>query len=130
MSGQVRFTFAGSPAFTKRLAELEGEGERAVAAGLRVLGEKIRGDSILQTPVDTGNLRASHYVESADGVRGPIVEIGVGGPSQPYAVRQHEDMSLRHPVGNAKFLENAFNANTGDEGLSIVADVARRQMGM
>ena len=37
------------------------------------------------------------------------VEIGFGGPAEAYAVVQHEDLSYRHPVGQAKFLETAMD---------------------
>jgi len=56
-------------------------------------------------PVKDGTLRDSHVVER----KGTVITIGYGGPAAPYAERQHEDMTLSHTVGEAKWLENAFN---------------------
>ncbi len=56
-------------------------------------------------PVDKGDLRDSHAVER----NGMVITMGYGGPAAPYAERQHEDMTLSHTVGEAKWLENAFN---------------------
>lgn len=54
-------------------------------------------------PKDTGALRESAYVErSADG----NVEVGV---AQSYGIFVHERTELHHPIGEAKFLENAWN---------------------
>jgi len=57
-------------------------------------------------PVDHGNMRDSHTTQR----KGKTVTVGVGGSSAPYALKQHEDMSLRHTVGEAKWLENAYNS--------------------
>lgn len=56
-------------------------------------------------PVDTGTMRGTGSVVR----EGKTIEIGFGGPSAPYTVRQHEDLTLNHPTGQAKWLENAFN---------------------
>ncbi|MCK9570709.1 hypothetical protein M0R72_17300 [Candidatus Pacearchaeota archaeon] len=56
-------------------------------------------------PVDFGTLRDSHTVER----EGTTITMGYGGPAAPYAERQHEDLTLSHVVGEAKWLENAFN---------------------
>lgn len=53
-------------------------------------------------PVDTGALRESAYVERM----GDHIEVGV---SQDYGIFVHERTELRHTVGEAKFLENAWN---------------------
>jgi hypothetical protein len=56
-------------------------------------------------PVDRGTMRDTHVtLRTKDGV-----EIGCGGPSAPYAIVQHEDLTLDHTVGQAKWLENAAN---------------------
>jgi hypothetical protein len=57
-------------------------------------------------PTDTGTMKGTHAVVR-EGMR---IEIGYGGPAAPYAERQHEDMTLSHPSGEAKWLENAFNS--------------------
>jgi hypothetical protein len=68
-----------------------------------------------RTPVKHGNLRASIHVE------GPIYEgrsvinggkiitkIVAGGPSAPYAMYVHEDLTAFHKVGQAKFIESVI----------------------
>ena len=56
-------------------------------------------------PVKDGTMRDSHTVER----NGAIITMGYGGSAAPYAERQHEDLTLTHPVGQHKWLENAFN---------------------
>jgi len=62
-------------------------------------------------PVDTGALRASGFV-TPPVITGQGVEVtlGFGGPSAPYAVVVHEDLTKRHPVGQAKYLELPLKA--------------------
>jgi|SRR5581483_8221599 len=62
-----------------------------------------------RTPVDTGVLRASGTVLPPE-QRGDKIEVeaGFGGAAAAYAIRQHEDMSLNHATGQAKFLEQPF----------------------
>ena len=38
------------------------------------------------------------------------MEVGFGGPAADYAIYVHEDLSAHHPVGEAKYLENAVEA--------------------
>ncbi len=56
-----------------------------------------------RTPVRTGRLRASAYVSPPTGDR---VEVGYG---TDYALEVHEKTEANFKVGEAKFLENAFN---------------------
>jgi hypothetical protein len=67
-------------------------------------------------PTDSGVMKGTHAVERSD----DEVVVGYGGPAAPYTVRQHEDMTLIHPSGEAKWLENAFNATKENAG-KIVA---------
>lgn len=69
-------------------------------------------DAKARCPVDTGALAGSIYAA----IYGELVEIGFGGPADKYAVRVHEDLSMRHPNGGeAKFLTRAM-----DQGLPKV----------
>lgn len=62
-------------------------------------------------PVDTGALRASGFVEPPTPTHtGASITLGFGGPSAPYAVYVHEDLTKRHPVGQAKYLEIPLRA--------------------
>jgi len=58
-------------------------------------------------PVDKGTMRSTSDTQRDDNA-GEVVG-GYGGPATPYAIRQHEDATLSHTVGEAKWLENAFN---------------------
>lgn len=75
-------------------------------SGLRVIGETILTDVKASrpghgVPVDTGALRASGRVE---GPQQDVVKVTFGGAATEYALRQHEELSYRHPVGEARFL--------------------------
>jgi hypothetical protein len=56
-------------------------------------------------PTASGTMKGTGSVVRED----KIIEIGFGGPAAPYTVRQHEDLTLNHPSGQHKCLENAFN---------------------
>ncbi len=79
-------------------------------------------------PTDSGVMKGSHAV-IRDGVAvmaGPHNEgdnfggekdqivIGYGGAASAYVERQHEDMTLSHPSGKAKWLEDAFNTKQSE----------------
>jgi len=62
-------------------------------------------------PVDTGALRASGFVEPPIIASSQVsVTLGFGGPAAPYAVIVHEDLTKRHTVGQAKYLEVPLKA--------------------
>jgi hypothetical protein len=134
----------------------------ATLRGLIKAAFLIEGESKKRTPVDTGNLRASHFVSwenhsprtprfsdrdenAADlassfqgtaqaaarivnkpTVREPSVVLGVGAY---YGIYVHEDMQADHTktgkdgqpivIGEAKFLENAFNVKR-NEAIQII----------
>lgn len=62
-----------------------------------------------RTPVDRGPLRASEHVTPPE-IRGREIEAAIvaGGPSAPYARSQHENLTYRHTVGQAKFIESVM----------------------
>lgn len=67
-------------------------------------------ESKLQVPVgETGNLKSSWHSNVYDTFQGPVGEMGY---SAVYAVRQHEEITWRHKVGKAKFLEDPIKDNT------------------
>lgn len=67
-------------------------------------------------PVDTGDLKASGFIETRDTASGPSVFVGYGRFGKPfYAGFVHERLDLRHAAGKqAKFLEAAVNERLGD----------------
>lgn len=71
--------------------------------GLYAAGEHVLGVSNRQAPIEEGDLIRSGGVSQDDAGQTAISY------DTPYAVRQHEDMSLKHDAGrNAKFLEKAL----------------------
>lgn len=102
---RVRFDVSGLRVFDRKLAALRRAGTN-MGSGLRVAGEEIMTDvkasrSGAGVPVDENVLRPSGRVE------GPVrntVELSFGGASAPYALKQHEDVTFRHTVGEARYL--------------------------
>ena len=81
------------------------------AQGLFEAGNMIMTDAKRRVPVDLGNLKGSGYVTAPTATPGGThVEVGFGGPAAGYAIYVHEDLSAHHPVGEAKYLENAVEA--------------------
>jgi hypothetical protein len=80
-----------------------------IAAALYIEAQIEATESKKRTPVDTGNLRASHMVTepviNGDSIS---VQIVVGGVSAQYAVFVHENLEAFHEVGQAKFLESTL----------------------
>lgn len=79
-------------------------------AGLAEAALIVKRESMIRTPVDTGNLKGSAFTEviSTAG-RGTGAVIGyadseIGG----YALHVHENMDARHIVGQARFLATAL----------------------
>lgn len=97
-----------------KIAEIEG----ATVAGLYKAGLMIEREAIERTPKATGNLRNSFKTIRHE----KDVEIK---NTADYALKVHEDLQARHKVGEAKYLENAIKAKTGDA-LKIIADNARK----
>lgn len=78
----------------------------------------LAGESAMQAPIESGDLRGSlepggangRFREDAGGLNMTV------GSNLPYAAKQHEDLSLNHcgpqvPGGKAKYLEDPLNAN-------------------
>jgi hypothetical protein len=93
----------------RRLAE-DAQREWTQACGAEA--EAIMADAKELTPVDTGNLRASGHVRPPVLDGGQVtVTMGFGGAAAPYALYVHEDLRTFHNVGQAKYLEQPFNAH-------------------
>lgn len=88
--------------------------------GLLAAGEHVLGASNAQVPLEEGDLARSGAVSQGEGGRTAISY------DTPYAVRQHEDLTLRHDSGrNAKFLERAL-ASERDTAAQIVQTAIRK----
>jgi hypothetical protein len=91
-----------------RLVELMENARGSVDAALYQEGLAVDALAVSKIPVDTGRLRATHYVSppTDEGPLRSVVEVGFG---TDYAVYVHEDTAARHVTGEAKFLEKAMN---------------------
>lgn len=91
---------------------------------LKKCGEVILRKSQIYVPVDKGPLKASGHVEVAGKGFGCRVRVVYGGPSAPYALYVHEDLSKYHePPTCAKFLTRAVQETRG-----TCASVLKREM--
>jgi hypothetical protein len=92
--------------------------------GLQAAAESILARSDMAVPYETGELRDSGRV-TVD----PLTLEAAVSYDTLYAVRQHEDMTLAHPAGSAKYLENAMNQARPTLGHLIAAHVRRQLHG-
>jgi len=96
----------------------------AAARGLLLAGENVLGDANALVPIEEGTLERSGAV-TVDS-RGLRAAVSYG---TPYAVVQHEDLTLRHDDGRqAKFLETALTANASTSA-EIIASTVRGEIG-
>lgn len=91
--------------------------ERAQTVAARRGADLLRDEAVQRTPLETGTLRNSAKVTSADG------EAAVS-YNTPYAVKQHEELSYAHQDGQAKYLETAMADNR-----KAIGEVIRESMG-
>ena len=104
--------WTGLRTVNRQLQAVSGGVVQPVGAGLFQEAETIL--TISKTdyvPVASGALRASGFVEPPI-VAGTQVSVtlGFGGTAAPYAVIVHEDLTKRHTVGQAKYLELPLKA--------------------
>ena len=93
----------------------------AVADGMRKFGGRVEGESTRRCPVETGELRSRVFNEGP--LRDGDTYVQVVGyekfgatweKGKAYALPVHERTDVQHPVGEAKFLENAVNHLSGE----------------
>lgn len=105
---------------TKEVAKVEGA-ERLALSQAALL---VKRESMNRTPVDTGNLRASHETEVMNEGDGPKAEIRVGAEYALYVHEMPESNNFQRPGSGPKFLERALYENQ-QEVLRILATVGR-----
>ena len=89
----------------KILKKMPKEAEKAAMFQLEKVGVDLQSKAQLLAPVDMGDLRGSAFTE----VIGMEATVGF---TEPYALRQHEEVGYRHPKGGqAKYLEEPFKEN-------------------
>jgi hypothetical protein len=107
------FTWTGAAAGKKMRA--------ATVRGLGLWAEHVLGVSNERVPLDEATLQRSGVASVDEANLAAAVSYDTA-----YAVRQHEDMTLRHPNGRqAKYLESAFIENK-DLAAKIIANQIRK----
>lgn len=108
--------------YTTSAADVPGQARAGASRGARLGLELILATARARAPHEEGDLErsgAASTVRDSGGHVGGTVSFDT-----PYAVRQHEDMTLRHDDGRqAKYLETAM----GDEA-DTVARLAQQQI--
>lgn len=118
-------TFAGRHASNARaeMAAVVGELRRRLNAIKDATPEALESaltptfaKALVYTPVLTGELKASGYMELRNGPRGPEIEIGFGKGGKPgYAAYVHEMVNIPHKAPTrAKFLQSAVEEDIDD----------------
>ena len=114
---------------TKFLATLKRLGAEAPKIGAGAIyreAERVMTEAKRRTPVDTGALKSSGQVQPPTTTpTGATVTMGFGNSATRYAIFVHENLRARHPVGEAKFLENALNAARRGMDDRLAGDVKR-----
>lgn len=95
----------------RNLKKLMKKYPNAAAAGMYKEEFRTIGNAKVRTPVDKGPLRASGFADPPE-IKGNEIKGRIGFDKE-YAVYVHERTELLHPVGEAKFLENAMNEEQG-----------------
>lgn len=99
----------GAADVLRRLQQVIHEAPTVVAQALFEEAEIEMTEARERTPVETGDLRRSGFVQPPEIDRDAVsVTLGFGGPAAPYAVYVHENLEAFHPVGQAKFLESTL----------------------
>jgi hypothetical protein len=101
-------------------AELDARVDAAIPDALAMGAEHIGEKSAPLVPLEEGTLLRSWAVD----VDGDTVEMSY---DTPYARYQHEVLSLRHPHGQAKFLEQPLLTD-GPRAVEIVGEQIRRAL--
>lgn len=92
--------------------------EKGVGMALELLLATARS----RVPIEEGTLERSGAT-AQDGLHGTVSF------DTPYAVRQHEDMTMRHDAGRqAKYLESAM-ADDADTARAVIGEQIRRALG-
>jgi hypothetical protein len=103
MAGEV-IEVKGLDKLVSQLDRMSGVGKRAADRGLQQAAQIVLDESLRRVPRDTGTLADSGHIDTSGGGVRVVFDA-------PYAALVHEKMSLKHPRGESKYLENAVNAS-------------------
>ena len=101
----MKMEIEGLPELEKLLRKMPKEVEKVAMKELQRSAVDLQGKAQLLAPVDMGDLRGSGFSET----KGQEVTVGF---SEPYALKQHEELEYNHPKGGqAKYLEQPYKEN-------------------
>ena len=99
--------FKGLGQTTERIREIGEEVEKQSARILNEVGQPRVAKMKARVPVKDGHLRASIRLSPAKRTRqGVEVYWQAGGTTTAYALRQHEDLTYKHTVGEALYIRS------------------------
>ena len=110
MAAKQVIQIRGAKEMAARLKKLGKKWPAVVEKALHQEASGIKDKIHDRTPVDKGPLRGSLDLQTERKPREIKATIQAGGPSAPYALRVHEDPSMRHDVGEAFFMKNELDA--------------------
>lgn len=124
--------------FEKRLQIALSRVERGTKKATIRACEQIKDIVLPQVPSETGALSSAFFYEIDGSYRNFSARVGFGGPKDvrnpktgqmvsEYMVAVHEDLHAVHPIGNAKFLENAVREYQ-EKFLATVAEEVRSSL--
>lgn len=103
----------------RRLEGILTEAKDGAAYGLFLSAEHVLGESNAHVPIEESTLQRSGRATVDDDALQAAVSY-----STPYAVTQHEDLTMEHDPGRtAKYLENAMNTQR-----SVCQDIVAQQV--
>lgn len=103
----VDLLFNGLSTVAANLLAINAAARTTAGKRLYQFGEAVMAKSKSEyVPVDTGTLRSSGHVSLPFiGPSDISVQLRYGGPAASYAVKVHEDLTVHHGNGQAKYLE-------------------------
>jgi hypothetical protein len=96
--------------FVRGLEQAKEIARRTAIKAVGDFGQHVIGDGQERAPVKTGALKASGTAQPAT-ASGDLITLDMGFNTD-YAAAVHERLESHHDQGEAKFLENALEANT------------------
>jgi len=116
---QITFEIKGSKELNDLLKGIPKRAKDAVRSELKEVMKDLKGKSQDLAPVETGDLKGSAYTD-LDDLQGEV------GFTEPYALRQHEELEYKHPKGGqAKYLEQPYKQNR-DRYIKSIGEAVRK----
>lgn len=127
---EVNIGFVGLDELIKKFEKIKTKLPGTVAESFNTSHGKIMIVAKERTPVDTGALQKSGIVRTPEITGDTIKSVGAfGGPTSiknvDYALAVHEDLSVFHNTGQAKFFESAAEDSKEDVVNQLNVDISK-----